>query len=166
MRYNGRPALGLSITNVSGVNVVAVGQAIDRAIDGLMERLPVGIELQRFHWMSDIVDKAVNDFLISFAEAVAIVLIIIAVSMGLRMGVIIGTALILTILVSFILMLIFGIDLQRMSLGALVVALGMMVDNAIVVADGMAMRLQKGMERTQAGLSRHRSRLCLCSGLR
>ncbi len=161
MRYNGRPALGLSITNVSGVNVVAVGQAIDRAIDGLMERLPVGIELQRFHWMSDIVDKAVNDFLISFAEAVAIVLIIIAVSMGLRMGVIIGTALILTIL-----MLIFGIDLQRMSLGALVVALGMMVDNAIVVADGMAMRLQKGMERTQAGLSRHRSRLCLCSGLR
>jgi len=152
MRYNGQPALGISITNVSGVNVVEVGRAIDRAIDNLMERLPVGIELHRIHWMSDIVDTAVMDFLISFAEAVVIVLVVITWAMGVRMGVIIGTALVLTILVSFILMSIFGIDLQRMSLGALVVALGMMVDNAIVVADGMAMRLQKGMERTQAAI--------------
>ncbi len=152
MRYNGQPALGISITNVSGVNVVEVGRAIDRAIDNLMERLPVGIELHRIHWMSDIVDTAVMDFLISFAEAVVIVLVVITWAMGVRMGVIIGTALVLTILVSFILMSIFGIDLQRMSLGALVVALGMMVDNAIVVADGMATRLQKGMDRTQAAI--------------
>jgi len=152
MRYNGRPAVGISITNVAGVNVVDVGRAIDRAIDGLVERLPIGIELQRVHWMSDIVDKAVMDFLISFGEAVLIVLVVIALSMGMRMGFIIGTALIATILVSFILMAIFNIDLQRMSLGALVIALGMMVDNAIVVADGMAVRLQKGMDRTQAAI--------------
>ena len=152
MRYNGRPALGLSLTNVSGANVVEVGRAIDRAIDRMTEHLPVGVELQRIHWMSDVVDQAVKDFLISFAEALIIVLVIIAGAMGMRMGVIIGTALILTILVSFILMSIFGIDLQRMSLGALVVALGMMVDNAIVVADGMATRLQKGMDRTQAAI--------------
>jgi multidrug efflux pump subunit AcrB len=152
MRYNGLPALGISITNTSGVNVVEVGQAVDRAIDGLMEQLPIGIELHRIHWMSDIVDKAVKDFLISFAQAVIIVLVVITWAMGIRMGMIIGTALILTILVSFIIMSVFGIDLQRMSLGALVVALGMMVDNAIVVADGMAMRLQKGMERTRAAI--------------
>ena len=152
MRYNGQPALGISITNVSGANVVAVGRAIDEAIENLMERLPVGIELNRIHWMSDIVDTAVMDFLISFGQAVVIVLVVITGAMGMRMGIIIGTALVLTILVSFILMSIFGIDLQRMSLGALVVALGMMVDNAIVVADGMAARLQKGMERTRAAI--------------
>jgi len=152
MRFNGKPALGISITNVAGANVVDVGRAIDQSIDGLMERLPIGVELQRIHWMSNIVDKAVKDFLINFGEAVLIVLAIIAVAMGLRMGVIIGTALITTILVSFILMAVFSIDLQRMSLGALVIALGMMVDNAIVVADGMAVRLQKGMDRTQAAI--------------
>ncbi len=152
MRYNGQPALGLSITNASGVNVVEVGRAIDRAIDGLMESLPVGVELHRFHWMSDIVDSAVKGFLISFAQAVAIVLVVVTLAMGVRMGVIIGTALVLTILTSFVLMAIFGIDLQRMSLGALVVALGMMVDNAIVVADGTATRLQRGMERVEAAI--------------
>ena len=149
MRFNGKPALGISITNVSGANVVEVGRAIDQSIDGLMDRLPIGVELQHVHWMSDIVDKAVNDFLINFAEAV---LIIIAFAMGLLMGIIIGTALIVTILVSFILMAMFDIDLQRMSLGALVIALGMMVDNSIVVADGMAVRLQKGMDRTRAAI--------------
>jgi multidrug efflux pump subunit AcrB len=152
MRYNGRPAVGISITNVSGANVVEVGRAIDRAIDGLMERLPIGVELQRVHWMSDVVAEAVNNFLISFGQAVLIVLVVVALSMGMRMGFIIGTALILTILVSFILMAVFDIDLQRMSLGALVIALGMMVDNAIVVADGMAVRLQQGMERKQAAI--------------
>jgi len=152
MRFNGKPALGISITNIAGANVVDVGRAIDQAIDGLMERLPIGIELQRVHWMSDIVDKAVKDFLINFGEAVLIVLVIIAFAMGMRMGLIIGTALIATILVSFILMAMLDIDLQRMSLGALVIALGMMVDNAIVVADGMAVRLQKGMDRTQAAI--------------
>jgi multidrug efflux pump subunit AcrB len=152
MRYNGRPAVGISITTIAGANVVEVGRAIDRAIDGFMERLPIGIELQRVHWMSDIVAKSVNDFLISFGEAVLIVLVIIALTMGLRMGVIIGTALIATILVSFVLMAMFDIDMQRMSLGALVIALGMMVDNAIVVADGVAVRLQKGMDRTQAAI--------------
>ena len=152
MRYNGKPALGISITNISGANVVDVGRAIDQAIDGLVERLPIGIELQRFHWMSDIVATAVNGFLVNFGQAVAIVLVVIALSMGMRMGIIIGTALIATILASFVLMAVFSIDLQRMSLGALIIALGMMVDNAIVVADGIAVRLQKGMDRTQAAI--------------
>jgi multidrug efflux pump subunit AcrB len=152
MRYQGNPALGISITNVAGVNVVAVGKAIDRAIEQLTTRLPIGVELNRVHWMSDVVEESVDGFLISFGQALAIVLVVIAAAMGLRMGLIIGTALIATILLSFILMAMFGIDLQRMSLGALVVALGMMVDNAIVVADGMSVRLEKGMDRTRAAI--------------
>ena len=87
------------------------------------------------------------------AIGAVIVLVVITGAMGARMGVIIGTALVLTILVSFILMSIFVIDLQRMSLGALVVALGMMVDNAIVVADGFVIRLQKGEDRKDAAIA-------------
>ncbi len=152
LRQNGDSAIGLSISNASGVNIVDVGRAIEQHIDELKPLLPVGIELHKIHWQSDIVSEAVNGFLINFAQAVGIVLIILTLAMGWRMGLIIGIALVATILGTFILMALFGIDLQRMSLGALVIALGMMVDNAIVVADGMTVRLQKGMDRTQAAI--------------
>ena len=152
MRYNGEPAIGISIANMSGVNIVNVGRAIDRRLEELFPLLPVGIELHKVHWQSDVVAGAINGFLINFLEAVGIVLIVLTLAMGWRMGVIIGTALIATILGTFIAMALFGIDLQRMSLGALVIALGMMVDNAIVVADGMVVRLQQGVERKQAAI--------------
>jgi len=152
MRYNSQPAIGISITNASGLNIVDLGKELDKKIDELLHALPIGIELNRMHWQSEVVDAAVSSFLISFVEAVAIVLIIITLFMGWRMGVIIGCSLICTILASFILMAVFGIDLQRMSLGALIIALGMMVDNAIVVADGFAMRLQQGMDRKKAAI--------------
>jgi multidrug efflux pump subunit AcrB len=152
MRYNGEPSIGISLTNVSGVNVVEVGERIDARLEELIPTLPVGIEIRRVHWMSDTVKAAVNDFLLNFAEAVVIVLVVIAVGMGIRMGFIIGVALIATILASFMLMAVLDINLQRMSLGALIIALGMMVDNAIVVADGIAVRLQKGMDRREAAI--------------
>ena len=152
MRYNGKPAIGISITNVSGINVVKVGQAIDERLEKILPMLPVGIEVHRFHWQSGIVNQAVKGFLINFGEAVAIVLIVLTLAMGWRMGVVIGSSLILTILTSFILMAIFGIDLQRMSLGALIIALGMMVDNSIVVADGIVVRMGKGMDPKKAAI--------------
>jgi multidrug efflux pump subunit AcrB len=152
MRYNRQPAIGISITNNTGVNVVDVGRGIDQRLEQIIPMLPVGIEVHRLHWQSNIVDAAVKGFLINFGEAVAIVLVVLTLAMGWRMGVIIGSSLILTILGSFILMAVFGIDLQRMSLGALVIALGMMVDNSIVVADGIAVRLQRGMDRKQAAI--------------
>jgi multidrug efflux pump subunit AcrB len=152
MRYNGAPAMGISITNVAGANIVDMGRAVDNRLDELIEMLPVGLEVHQVHWMSDVVAASVNGFFINLAEAVLIVLVVLAVAMGWRMGLLIGTALILTILSTFMLMALFGIDLQRMSLGALVIALGMMVDNAIVVADGFVVRLQKGMDRTKAAI--------------
>ena len=129
-----------------------MGKALDAKIAELNQQLPVGIELHQIHWQSKIVDESVKGFLISLAQAVAIVLVVLAVFMGWRMGFIIGTALIMTIVVTFIIMAIFGIDLQRMSLGALVIALGMMVDNSIVVADGIQVRLKQGRERTKAAI--------------
>ncbi len=152
MRYNGVPAIAVAISNIPGVNIVTMGQAIDAKLEELNQVLPIGIKVNRVHWQSDIVDTSVKGFFINLAEAVAIVLIVLAVSMGWRMGVIIGTALIMTIVVTFIIMAMFGIDLQRMSLGALVIALGMMVDNSIVVADGIVVRLKQGMDRTKAAI--------------
>ena len=152
MRYNGTPAIGISLSNISGVNIVEMGEGIEAKIEELQEILPIGIEIHRVHWQSAIVDESVKGFFINLVQAVAIVLFVLAISMGWRMGVIIGTALVMTILVTFVLMAVFGIDLQRMSLGALVIALGMMVDNAIVVADGFAVRLKQGMERTKAAI--------------
>jgi len=152
MRFNGQPAIGLSISNIPGVNIVTLGKAIDERLNNLISVLPIGIEVFRVHWQSDIVAEAVNGFMVNFAEAVGIVLLVLTIAMGWRMGIIIGSALILTILASFIVMAVMKIDLQRMSLGALVIALGMMVDNAIVVADGIAIRFQQGMDRKKAAI--------------
>ena len=152
MRYNGRPAVVLAIANLPGVNVVDMGRAVSQRLDELIVDLPIGIEPHRVHWQADVIAESVNGFFISLLQAIAIVLGVLAISMGWRMGVIIGTALILTIMATFILMGLFSIDLQRMSLGALVIALGMMVDNAIVVAEGVVVRMEKGMNKVEAAI--------------
>lgn len=152
MRFNGKPAIAIQLANVVGGNVVDTGKNIDRRLKELMPRLPVGIELTKIAWQSELVTVAINDFMISLVEAVAIVLVVLALPMGMRMGIIIGSGLVLTILATFILMAVFKIDLERMSLGALIIALGMMVDNAIVVADGIAVRLKQGMDPEKAAI--------------
>lgn len=153
MRYNGLPSVSIALTNVPGRNMVDIGKAVDARLLELEAELPIGIEIHRVHWQSDVVDEAVTGFLISLAEAVAIVLIVLAIAMGWQMGIIIGTALIFTILMTFIVMAILDIPLQRMSLGALVIALGMMVDNAIVVAEGFVVRVQQGMNKKEAAIT-------------
>lgn len=152
MRHNGKPAIAIALANVDGVNIVEVGKRIDKRLAELMQDIPVGIEVERISWQSDIVDDSIKGFMISLAQAVAIVLVVLTVAMGWRMGVIIGSGLVFTILGTFIFMTVFGIDLHRMSLGALIIALGMMVDNSIVVADGFVVRLKKGMDRKQAAI--------------
>jgi multidrug efflux pump subunit AcrB len=152
LRHNGEHAQGIALANVSGGNVVDTGLAIDQRLRELVADLPVGVDVHKVSWQSDEVSAAVDGFLVSLAQAVGIVLLVIAIPMGLRMGVVIGCGLLLTILATFLVMSVVGIDLQRMSLGALVIALGMMVDNAIVVADGMAVRLQRGMDPKQAAI--------------
>lgn len=152
MRFDGVPAIGLSISNEPGVNVVDVGRALDARLTELVPDLPVGIEVRKVHWQSDVVSEAVSGFLVNFVESLVIVIVVVALFMGWRIGVVIGFALMFTLLGTFILMALAGIDLQRVSLGALVVALGMMVDNAIVVADGYLVRLQKGMDAEAAAV--------------
>jgi multidrug efflux pump subunit AcrB len=153
MRVDGLPAIGLSLSNVSGANVVTIGEAVDRRLAELTEELPVGIELKKISWQSDEVNASIVGFMISLAQAVGIVLVILWLFMGLRTALIVGlSGLVFTIIASFVFMKLFGIDLQRMSLGALIIAMGMMVDNAIVVADGVLVRMQKGMDRVKAAV--------------
>jgi multidrug efflux pump subunit AcrB len=152
MRYNGQPAIGLALANVSGGNVVHTGQNIERRMRELQAAIPVGLEMHKVSWQADEVTAAIDSFMISLIQAIAIVLVVLTIAMGWRMGVIIGTGLLLTILATFLVMAVLGIDLQRMSLGALIIALGMMVDNSIVVADGMHTRMAQGMERKKAAI--------------
>jgi multidrug efflux pump subunit AcrB len=152
LRYDGLPAIALAISSQPGVNVVDVGRVVDRRLHDLVAELPVGVEVHRVHWQSDAIQEAVDGFFMSLLQAIVIVLAVLALAMGVRMGVIIGSGLLLTILATFIVMALFGIDLQRMSLGALVIALGMMVDHSIVVADGAAARLAQGADPREAAI--------------
>lgn len=152
MRYQGKPSIGIALANRAGGNVVQTGLNIDQEIKKLKRELPAGLEISKVSWQSEHVERSINDFLINLVEAVVIVLVVLTLAMGWRMGVIIGSGLILTIFATFILMAIYKIDLHRISLGALIIALGMMVDNSIVVADGVAVRIKQGMDRTKAAI--------------
>jgi len=153
MRYNGEPAIGVSIANKPGVNIIALGERLDRRLNELLAVHPVGIEAQKISWQADLVDESISAFMISLMQAVAIVLVVLWVAMGLRTALIVGmTGLAFTIIASFLFMKLGGIDLQRMSLGALIIAMGMMVDNAIVVSDGILVRIQQGMDRVKAAV--------------
>lgn len=153
MRYQGQPAIAIYISNSLGGNVVKLGEALNERIEEIMSELPVGVELHRVAWQADLVSKSINDFLINLTEAILIVMIVLWISMGFRMAIIIGIGgVLITIIGTFIFMNMFDIVLHRVSLGALIIALGMMVDNAIVVADGISVRIQNGMDRTQAAI--------------
>jgi len=150
LRKNGKPALGLAISTVLGGNAVTMGNAVGDRIDQLMDQIPLGMELQVIALQSETVTQAINSFVINLIEAVAIVIVVLLLFMGLRSGLIIGFILVLTIAATFVVMGYYQITLERISLGALIIALGMLVDNAIVVVDGMKVRMEQGMKGMQA----------------
>jgi multidrug efflux pump subunit AcrB len=150
LRYDGHNAIGLGISTVSGGNVVTMGEAIEKRTKELAARTPLGIEFGIISLQSDAVITAIDGFLISLVEAVAIVIVVLLVFMGLRSGLIIGFVLALTICGTFIFMGPWDVALERISLGALIIALGMLVDNAIVVVDGVLVRTRKGQDAAEA----------------
>ena len=152
IRYDGNTAIGIGISTVSGGNVVQMGEALKKRIEELKERIPVGIETGAVSIQSEAVSTAISGFIISLLEAVAIVIFVLLFFMGLRSGILIGFVLLLTIAGTFIFMEPMQIALERISLGALIIALGMLVDNAIVVVDGVLVRLQKGEQARQAAI--------------
>ncbi|MFN2268202.1 MAG: efflux RND transporter permease subunit [Desulfonatronovibrio sp.] len=150
MRFNGRQAIGIAVSTVSGGNVIEMGREVTAKLDELKERLPAGIETDYVAFEADQVDQAINSFMLNLIQAVAIVVVLLLLFMGLRSGLIIGNGLILTILITFAMMRYIGMDLDRVSLGALIIALGMLVDNAIVVTEGIVVKMQTGVKKIEA----------------
>jgi len=150
LRYDRKPAIGLAISTIPGGNVVAMGDAIKEKMKQLEASTPVGMELHAIAMQPEAVTASINGFMVSLVQAILIVIVVLLFAMGLRSGLIIGGILLMTICGTFIFMATQEIVLERISLGALIIALGMLVDNAIVVVDGMRVRIEQGMDRIQA----------------
>jgi len=152
LRYDGNVAIGLGISTTSGGNVVTMGDAVERRAREILGQVPLGIQFGIISLQSDAVTTAIDGFVVSLVEAVAIVIAVLLFFMGLRSGLIIGFILVVTISGTFIFMGPWGVALERISLGALIIALGMLVDNAIVVVDGMLVRLAQGRDARESAL--------------
>ena len=142
---SGKPALAICLAMEEDAIVPDVGKAVDKRLAEAMRRVPVGMETEKIFFQPDKVDDAINSFMWNLVESVAIVILVLIFSMGFRSGVIIGSGLVLTIALSFPVLLAMGTTLQRISLGAFIVAMGMLVDNAIVIMDGILIDKQRGL---------------------
>ena len=143
-RYNGKPAIGLQIGMRDGENILEFGRELDALMDRVAADLPVGIEMAKFADQPTVVDNAVGHFVTALAEAVIIVLIVSFVSLGLRAGFVVTLTIPLVLAMTFVVLDLYGITLQRISLGALIIALGLLVDDAMIAIETMISRLEVG----------------------
>ena len=150
IHFNGSEVFTLAIAALSTANIVDVGAAVDRRLEELADRIPLGVTLHPLYEQHRVVDAAIGDFLVNLTMAVAIVIGVLCLFMGWRVGLVVGMSLLLTVLGTTFFMRILGIEMERISLGALIIAMGMLVDNAIVVAEGMLINMQRGLARREA----------------
>ncbi|MEZ8010161.1 MULTISPECIES: efflux RND transporter permease subunit [Vibrio] len=151
-RYNGVPAVTLAMSPVTGVNVVSLGDEINQIVNDFQTTLPLGVDIATVANQPEEVQKSIDNFVSNLLESVAIVFIVLSVFMGLKSATIVGSSLLLTILLTLIYMNMTSIDLHRVSLGTFILALGMLVDNAIVITDMMIVKINKGIDRTKAAI--------------
>jgi len=150
IRHNGEQAIYVGLSFASGSNVVDVGKVVDAKLAELEQYRPYGMELNTVYNQPQEVAISVKGFIDSLLLAVVIVIIILLMFMGLKTGLLIGGILLITVMGSFIFMDIYGWQLHRVSLGALIIALGMLVDNAIVVVEGILIGMQKRLTKVEA----------------
>lgn len=150
MRYMGQEAIGLAISMVRGGNILDLGTELRQTLQGLQATLPVGIEIHQVADQPRVVKEAVNQFMKTFIEAVVIVLAVTFFSLGWRAGVVVTLCIPLVLSMTFLCMKLFGIDLHRISLGALIIALGLLVDDAIIVLEMIDRKLEQGWDRIKA----------------
>lgn len=150
IRHNGQAAATLAVSVSSDENVVIVGQAVEYVMDKILQKLPAGIELQPIYNQAKIVDESISGFLLNLAMSVAVVGLTLFIFMGVRAGIVVSSILVLSVIGSLLFMWMMEINMQRISLGAMVIAMGMLVDNAIVVAEGMMIRMQQGKSAQEA----------------
>lgn len=149
-RYNGQPAIGLQIGMRKGGNILEFGAELDALMAGIAADLPIGIEMAKFADQPHVVEDAVGHFVTALAEAVAIVLVVSFISLGLRAGLVVTLTIPLCLAITFVILDLYGITLQRISLGALIIALGLLVDDAMIAIETMISRLEIGESLTDA----------------
>ncbi|HKY92420.1 MAG TPA: efflux RND transporter permease subunit [Nevskiaceae bacterium] len=150
MRFNGEPAIGIAVSMETGGDIVRLGERLDAQFDALNEEVPLGMTLSRVADQPAAVVRSVNEFARSLAEAVAIVLAVCFLSLGVRTGLVVALSIPLVLGMTFFTMWYLGIGLHKISLGALVLALGLLVDDAIIVVEMMSVKLEEGYDRVKA----------------
>jgi len=150
MRFGGQPVIGLGVVMQAGGNVQVLGKALDAAMSEIEAGLPVGITIHRVANQPEVVDESVHEFSRSLAEALGIVLVVSFLSLGFRTGIIVALSVPLVLAITFVGMMLLGIDFQRISLGALIIALGLLVDDAIIAVEMMMVKLEEGFTRMEA----------------
>ncbi|MGR3594647.1 MAG: efflux RND transporter permease subunit [Limimaricola soesokkakensis] len=150
VRHDGTEAFTFGVAGLSTENIVEVGKRVDARLATLFAEMPAGVELHPIYQQHEVVEEASNAFLVNLAMSVGIVVAVLALFMGWRAAVVVGVTLLLTVVGTLFFMAIFAIEMERISLGALIIAMGMLVDNAIVVAEGMQIAMLGGQSSRQA----------------
>ncbi len=155
--YNGEPAIVLGVSMVPESNVVELGRQVSTQIQSLQPRLPVGMQLHQAIFQPDLVQASVTNATNNLLQTMAVVLVVVMLFLGWRTGLIVGTLVPLTMMFTLIGMSVLGIELHRISIAAIIVALGLLVDNGVVIAEDMRKRLDAGTERLEAALGTSRT---------
>jgi multidrug efflux pump len=150
VREDGRPAVGLGVSMQDGANIMTLGADLKRAMTAVAAELPVGIEVTQIADQPHIVEESISEFVETFVEALGIVLVVSFISLGLRTGVVVALSVPLVLAIVFAVMYAAGLDLHRITLGALIIALGLLVDDAIIAIEMMVVKMEQGFDRARA----------------
>ena len=150
MRVDGKRAIGIGVATGAKDNVVAVGDAVAEHLKEMEQLFPIGMELKTIYPENQIANEANNGFILNLIESLLIVIVIIFLVMGSRAGMLVGSSLLFSVGGTLLIMLIWGVGLNRTSLAAFIIAMGMLVDNAIVVTDNAQVGIKRGLSRYQA----------------
>ncbi|HBK45964.1 MAG TPA: multidrug transporter AcrB, partial [Xanthomonadaceae bacterium] len=150
MRFMGEPAIGIAVAMKSGGDILRLGSTLDAEFERLQKSLPAGMQLRKVSDQPRAVEDSVGEFVQVLTEAVVIVLLVSFFSLGLRTGLVVAVSIPLVLAMTFAVMHYFGIGLHKISLGALVLALGLLVDDAIIAVEMMAIKMEQGFDRLRA----------------
>jgi multidrug efflux pump len=150
VRQDGKPALGLGVSMQDGANIITLGKNLKGAMKVVVSELPVGIEITQIADQPHIVNESVSEFVETFAEALVIVLVVSFLSLGWRTGIVVALSVPLVLAIVLLVMYATGLDLHRITLGALIIALGLLVDDAIIAIEMMVVKMEQGWDRAQA----------------
>ena len=150
MYFNGQPAVGIILSMEKGGNILQLGQELEQTVQTIQKEMPKGLEIHQVFDQPDVVKNSINEFIKTLMEAIVIVLIVCFISLGLRSGMVVALCIPLIMAGTFLVMKLTGIDLHKVSLGALIIALTLLVDDAIIVIEMMEVKLAEGWDRTKA----------------